>query len=187
MGRVGRAEVCDTGGCDTAHLLVRGTNISFVSVEQWRAYGSPKREADLNGKMPPESELPSDITIPDDFVLIHDTQAALFNRCEIYIVKWHGSGAKHGRTMHPDDANAAREYFGSRSRLEYGDVEIPEGPWQRLCKTAFIRYRRQGEHAAPYEHPWNPHVWILDCQRPLAWKLKLPNGCIVDDRGFVRP
>lgn len=194
MTRIARAQQCDDQGCDVAHLLVRGTHVSFISTEAAKKYakqngGRIPRATDEYGVETTTDErvVHPDIVIPTDFVLVHDTKAALLNRCELYLLRWRKGGAGDTSLIHPDDVQAAHDYFGSGYQLQHGSVELPDGKWERVAKVAFIRYTRQGQHAAKYEHEFEPPAWIYDCTRPLSWKLKLPNGCIVDDRGFVRP
>jgi hypothetical protein len=176
-GRLAAAEVCDAGSCQTSHLLVRGDRISFVSVEQAKRVGDHPLD---------ERKMPSDITLPADFVLVHDTSGLLFDRCHMHIVRWRG-GRKKLNGAREKDVQVAHTYFGRNVAINVGEVEVPEGPWSRVAKVKYIRYRRQGNAKGNYEHPFDPPVFLYSTQRPLSWKLKLPNGCIVDERGFVRP
>lgn len=171
------AEQCDDNACTTSHLLVRGDKISFVSAEQAEKVGVHPLD---------DSKMPSDITLPEDFVLVHDTSGVLFDPCHMYIVRWHGGGKKVS-DVHQDDVKVARDYFGKNLSLSVGDVEVPEGRWNRIAKIRFIRYRRAGKARGNYEHEFKPPVYLYSTQGGLAWKLKLPDGCIVDERGFVRP
>lgn len=177
-GRLAATEVCDSKVCRTGHLLVRGDNISFVSVEQVAKVGRHKLDAD---------KMPSDVVLPSNYVLVHDTTGSLLNRCELFIVRWHKGGAESV----PDEASAAvadaRAYFGSNVALQLGEVDVPKGPWHRVTKVAFIRYRRAGNTGGMYEHEFDAPVLLYDTVRPLAWKLALPDRCVVDARGFVRP
>lgn len=170
-------EQCDEDYCTVSHMLVRGDKISFVSTEQADRVGVHHLD---DGKMP------SDIALPEDFVLVHDTSGVLFDRCHMYIVRWH-SATKTVSDVHQDDIKAARSYFGNGSRLKVGDVEVPEGRWNRIGEIRFIRYRRAGNARGNYEHEFKPPVVLYSTQSGLAWKLRLPDGCIVDERGFVRP
>lgn len=172
-----RAEECDDKSCTVSHLLVRGDHISFVSSEQARKVGVHPLD---------DTKMPSDIALPADFVVVHDTSATLFDPCHMHIVKWR-RGRKGLSTVHNKDVQVARKYFGRNSQLKVGDVEVPQGPWKRVAKISFIRYRREGYAKGNYEHEFKPPVYLYSTTNPLAWKLRLPNGCIVDERGFVRP
>lgn len=171
------AKTCDGDVC--TQLLVRGDQISFVSVEQARLVGC--------GKVCPmkldDTAMPSDIELPKNYVLVHDTEGTLFGRCDFYIVRWSGRG---GRVMNPEAVpSAVKQYFGRNANVRGGSVEIPEGPWKRVCKIEFIRYRRPG-YAKGFEHRYDSPQMLYVCERPLAWRLPLPN-CIVTHRGFEKP
>lgn len=176
-GRVAVAEVCDAESCQQSTLLVRGDRISFVSVEQARKVGRHPLD---------EEKMPSDVFLPPDYVVVHDTSGILFDRCHMHIVKWRG-GRKRLHNVRNLDVHSTSKYFGSDAKISVGEVEVPEGPWKKTAKIAFIRYRRTGNLKGNYEHDFDPCVFLYSTQRPLSWKLRLPNGCIVDERGFVRP
>jgi hypothetical protein len=174
--RVARTEICDSGVCDIANLLVRGDQIEFVSTEQVRAVGRHPLDPDA---------MPSDIVLPKGFVLVHDTTGRLLDRCHFYVVKWSRTGTKGVSNLSKNELEAAKAYYNG-ARLTGGSVDIPEGPWHRDAKVAFIRYRRHG-HPKKFEHPYEPAVFLYGTDKPTAWKIVLPQGCVVDARGFVWP
>ena len=157
---------------------MRGDRISFVSVEQVKKVGRHKLDAD---------KMPADVVLPEDFVLVHDTAGSLLNRCELFIVRWHKGGTDLAPNRTSRALADAREYFGRDVPLQMGEVDVPKGPWHRVAKVAFIRYRRAGNSGGMYEHEYDTPVFLLDTTKPLAWKLALPDRCVVDARGFVRP
>lgn len=189
-GRVAEAIVCEEDVCQTSHMLVRGTHIEFVTVDQIRAYGcgNGQSKAKKECRLDP-ARLPSDVRIPRSHVLVHDTTGQLLSKCELYVVRWRG--AKTPRLQHQDPAIMdAEKYFmdqhGNPVPIRGGSVEIPEGPWRRVAKVKLIRYRRAG-YQKPFEHEYEVPVELEDTMRPLAWRLPLPEGCVIDNRGFVRP
>lgn len=169
-----RAEDCSTGTCHVTQNLVRGDRVSFVSVEQTKKVGIHPLD---------EAAMPSDIILPPDFVVVQDENGILFDRCHMHVVRWHPKRTR----LSKNDIEVAQRYYGRSVKPRGGEVEVPKGPWRRVAKIAFIRYRREGELKGNYEHPFKPHVFLYATKNPLAWKLKLPDGCIVDERGFVRP
>jgi len=177
--RIAQATVCNTGYCKTGSLLVRSTHLEFVSVEQVRRVG--RHKLDYYG-------MPSDIKIPPEFVLVHDTEGRLLSRCDMHIVR-----DKRGRTsraqVSPVVLQDARVYFGNGQPLPIGRIDIPKGSWHRVGKVAFIRYRRAGHARGFYEHEFSHPVDLLVTGQgtPLAWRMPLPSGCVVDSRGFVSP
>lgn len=184
-GKVAEAEVCDECSCAVSHLLVRGDVISFVSVEQTKLKGPLSDEEKRN-----ERKLPSDIKIPRNYVLVHDTTGTILDRCDMYVVRWRKTSVRNASNMRTDmneeALRNAQQYFGADD-LRFGSVDIPKGPWHRVARIKHIRYRRVGVHSASYDHEYEVPVDLLYCKKPLAWRLPLPNGCIVDERGFVWP
>lgn len=195
--RIAEATICDAKGCYDGHLMVRGDQISFLSVQRWKQLQKQgyKREVE-KGDVIWSPEMPeSDVKLPSDFVLVHDTTGELLSKCDFYVLKWRGRrGAKSMRnsiqTINEQLLEDAREYFVSESGRElrpgHGSVEIPDGSWTKVASVQFIRYRRPG-FVKPFEHDYDPAVDVYDCMSPLAWRLPLPTGCVVDSRGFVWP
>jgi hypothetical protein len=175
--RLAATKVCDSGTCDIGYFLVRGDRISFVSVEQVRAVGRHKLDA---------VEMPSDIRLPASFVLVHDATGELLSKCDLYVLKWTKGAPFRLPRVQQSEAQAARDYFGNNARIHTGTVLLPSAKWTRTARVAFIRYRRYG-YKVPLEHEYNPPVWIYSCKRPLAWRIALPEGCVIDSRGFVHP
>jgi hypothetical protein len=174
--RVAETEVCNSKSCSVSHLLVRGDRIEFVSTEQVKAVGRHPLS---------ETEMPSDIKLPKGYVLVHDANGVLFNRCHFYVVKWQSTRTSLSK-VHEDDIKVAQEYFDNAPNLQVGAIQAPKGPWKRIAKVQFIRYNRYG-YDKGFEHEYDPTVFLYSTHNPLAWRLTLPNGCIVDERGFVNP
>jgi hypothetical protein len=177
--RIAKTTVCDSRQCRTGNLLVRGTHIEFVSVEQVRRVGRHKLDY---------YAMPSDVVIPAEFVLVQDTSGELLRRCDFYIVRAKKGGGMVASPQSRIVLHDAQEYFGNGSRMPSGNVDIPNGPWHRLGKVQFIRYRRWGHAKAFYEHEYSPTVVLEQTARGAhAWRLPLPGGCQVDSRGFGWP
>lgn len=176
--RVAVAKFCEDGSCSKGEILVRGDRVSFVSTEQVRRVGRHKLDAD---------KMPSDVVLPNDFVLVQDPTGELLSPCDVYVVRWHRQQTQKGHTNNSALRKHARDYFGSRTPLQVGFVDIPESPWQRVATVQFIRYRRAGELQGMYEHEYEPRVSLFDSQKPLAWRLPLPEGCVINAHGFVKP
>jgi hypothetical protein len=181
------AEACNSRAC--AHLLVRGDQIEFVSVEQARRVGCGP------GSCPTaldERRMPSDIKLPRSYVLVHDTTGFLLSKCELYVVKYRRARTNNVSSLHRDEVEAARAYFSMGDnpsdsiRLETGSVVIPKGPWTRTAKIRLIRYRRHN-YRMGFEHLYDPPVWLSSSSSSRAWKLSLPSGCIVHEQGFIKP
>lgn len=176
--RIAIGKVCEDGTCERDEVLIRGDQVSFVSTEQVKLVGKHK----LN-----DLKMPSDIVLPADFVIAQDPTGNLLNRCDVYVLRWRTARTLRANAEHTELRKHARDYFGRNTPLQFGNVDIPETPWQRVAKVQFIRYRRAGELKGMYEHEYTPAVWLYDSQRPLAWKLPLPEGCVITAHGFVKP
>lgn len=171
-----QAIICNTQMCVPRDLLVRGDRISFVSAEQAKRTGIHPLD---------DTKMPSDIVLPNDFVLIEDPTGKYLRKCDFYVLRWVDGTLKSG--VDTKVARVAADYFGASTRLKQGTVDIPDGKWHRASQIAFIRYRRAGDLSGNYEHPYNPNVWLYDTDKPIGWRIALPTGCVVDGRGFVWP
>jgi hypothetical protein len=166
---------------------VNGDRVSLVSVEQVRRYGwTPLQEGISNTER--ERQLPADLKLPRTHVFVHDANGTVFTKCEIFIVRWYpgASGPASQR-----DIRTARAYFGEGKRIRRGHVEVPERGWMHRSQIAVIRYHRDAgpteAHVGDFEHRYEPPVRLYACRRPLAWKISLPQGCIITAHGFERP
>lgn len=188
-GRVAEAEVCESGTCNVGNLLVRGDRVSFVSCEKWkRLKTAGYRRREEGGRVIWTPRVPnSDVKLPRGHVVVHDTTGNLLSQCDLYIVKWHSKTGISSSELPHDELRVAREYYGDNVPIKCGSVDIPQGPWRKVGKVKFIRYFRAGQQQDTYEHEYEPAVLLCDSSRPLAWRLALPIGCVVDDRGFVWP
>lgn len=175
--------------CDLGFMLIRGDHVSFVSEEKWlrlKAAGYKRVEEDGRVIWTPRVPKP-DIAIPRGYVLIHDTRGNLLSKCDLYIVKWHNAASILLSDLPHQQLKAAQTYFGAQTPIKCGRVDIPDGPWRELGPVRFIRYFRAGKQQDDYEHEFDPPVDLCDQKQPLAWRLPLPDLCVVDDRGFVWP
>lgn len=187
------ATACDDSKC--TELLVRGDKVSFVSLEQAESVGCYEPACDLHRD---DAKMPSDIDmIPGSYVLVHDTESAILPKCQLYILRWRSK--KRDGVALPE---AVTEYFG-KEKPRSGGVEIPEGPWKKVCKVRFVRYTRYGVapdpddktkivfkpggHHVNFEHGFDPPVNLYICKRPLSWKLALPDFCVITSKGFEVP
>ena len=79
----------------------------------------------------------------------------------------------------------AHAYFGNDYKGHVASIDIPDGSWRSVGRVTVIFYDRPGEHADYYRHEFSTPVPLSSNGR---WhRLSLPEGAVVNDRGFVRP
>lgn len=190
IGRIAECEVCDEVACEIGDLLVRGDRVSFVSMEQVRRLGAKRRIVNDRVEWTPRMP-PADVTLPSDYVIVHDTSGKLFSPCDLYVVRWNRRpiiDSEDGSNRSAQIMRSATQYYGPGVPIHVGSVEHVEGPWKRIPgKIALIRYRRVGVEKDTYEHDFNPPIDLYQCKTPLAWRMPLPDGCVVTKHGFERP
>lgn len=125
------------------------------------------------------------LTLPKHFQIVHDTTGSTCRHCDVFVC---AIGPRTPRNVTTGTDEDARNYFGKSARLAAKVVDLPRGPWSRLALVDAIWYRRPflGE-LVPYEHPYNPEVWLYVSRTEHAYKIALPDGCSIDERGFVWP
>ncbi len=180
VARMAWACAPDSDRC--TYVLVRGAQIEFITVEQANRVGCDER---VCGPKLNERLMPSDIRLPPPFVLIHDTVGEIFDPCHFYVVRWYGTGGGRASYVRGQALADARMYFGRQS-FRTGRVEVPDGPWEPRAWIRLIRYERPG-FSKGLEHLYAVPVMLYRCPRPRAWRLELPQGCVVTDHGFVEP
>lgn len=124
---------------------------------------------------------------PTALVLVHDTKGSYLRKCDFYVVAYTFRSCSTCKA----DAKALQEaerYYGSGAPLETGSLDLPRGAWKSLFSIDAIRYRRKGEHADHYQHRYaSPQpLYFLDGRSP-SFRIRSPDGCVANERGFVYP
>jgi hypothetical protein len=122
------------------------------------------------------------IARPESHGIIHDPTGQLLPRCDVFI----GPYRRYDEPVELD--GHGRQYFGRRYQGTDADVLMPGGPWRDIAQARVILYLRDRGHYAshkPYRHPFRHPVDVAQCGSML--RLRLPDGCIVSWRGFVKP
>lgn len=145
--------------------MVRGTQVSFLRP------GDGDSEED-------------GIILPPSYGIVHDVSGQYLRPCDIYFLRFQKTG---GRIEDENLIEDLKDYYGEYSDLSKGTVDIPMGPWVRIASVRNIRYYRAGNLRGHYEHPFSQNVLLYQCDRPLSWRLRLPDDCEVTAHGFVRP
>ena len=162
---------------DGAEFVVKGDRVEFVTPDQVSKVGVHPLDA---------AKMPSDAKLPANFVMVHDPSGKRLRRCDFYVLPLQQSTGIPATKVSKETQSIAKNFYGSDTPLRIGRVDLPTGTWHRVAQVAFIRYRRQGNRRGNFEHPYEIPVWLYDNAMP-AWRIALPNGCVVDARGFVWP
>ena len=144
------------------------------------------------------------LRVPKKFGVVHDPTGITLNKCDIYLTKYTVSTKPVG-AIPKGMAKFVDAYLGRGTPRVRVAVEIPKGPWHRLGVVKTVHYVRRNQddterdglfyhHFDGSEGPWSytftdkdPTTVLLESRCMHAFKLELPDGCIVNDRGFVWP
>jgi hypothetical protein len=142
--------------------------------------------------------------------LVHDRDGTKLPRCDVFVVNY------KVKVRHLTPSADARAYFGPTYPLAGVELApIPNGGWKYIGRVSEIRYTRparrpgddrykQAKAAAPFFHPFNKPKLIdrlnrksqlrLHFEKPCdlyksgsVYRLVTPNGCVINERGFVTP
>jgi hypothetical protein len=121
---------------------------------------------------------------PASFGMIHDPDGETLSKCDVYVGPY-----KKGRKEVPLTRHA-RSYFGRSYVTRSANVDVPGGPWNPVGDVVQIFYRRPAttqtaKHRGNYFHKMKKPVGLSKCRS--FYRLELPDGCIVNERGFVFP
>jgi hypothetical protein len=130
------------------------------------------------------------LKLPPTHGIIHDPEGTSLPRCLVFFGPY-----KTTQTRVSLD-RTARKYFGSSYPAVAASVDIDvHGNWVPLSGPVVqIWYLRRGHvgvkgpHQGRFFHPFksvSPPLTLSRCGR--YYCLELPDGCIVNDRGFVFP
>jgi hypothetical protein len=139
---------------------------------------------------------------PRDFIVMHDVSGQDRRRCDFYVCSYSWKRCDVC-DVDPVTLREFRKYYGNQAVPEVGTIAVPKGPWHRAYEIDAIRYRRRhvpqrGFKDIPYRHLWNDDrhglgtfkysvpVWVEENGLG-AYRMPLPEGCVVDERGYVSP
>ena len=138
------------------------------------------------------------IIAPKSNLLLHDEEGESWPRCSVLIGPCRASRTSFSPTP------AARRYFGRGYEPRAMTVTLPPrdlGAWKQIGEVERIYYVRRGNimGGALFQHPFKGggrrrfFLWGPKLDKPVLYKsgaflrLELPQGCIVNHRGFVVP
>jgi len=118
------------------------------------------------------------IELPIAYGMIHQPDGP--KKCHVYFGPY--KKTKEAVTELPRIANA---YFGSDYKGHVAYIDIPSGKWRTVGEVDVIFYDRPGEHRDYYRHKFDRPIPLS--RNGKFYRLSLPSGCVVNDRGFVTP
>jgi hypothetical protein len=104
-----------------------------------------------------------------------------------------------------EEVDEGKDYFGRKTTVFKGWVQLPPrglSGWRELGAIKDVFYDRAGKHEGYFRHEFNKPrglwrvIWpfkkgsgspALLYARRGCYRIELPEGCVVDDRGFVVP
>jgi hypothetical protein len=133
--------------------------------------------------------------------LLYDVSGTHWPSCSLLIAPF-----EKMRAVAENPTSEALAFYGRSATIRQGAINLPPravGAWDRLGAIETIFYERRGKRAPGYfRHEFNrPRglwklVWPVKkgADKPAilytlrgAYRVELPQGCIVDDRGIVVP
>lgn len=125
------------------------------------------------------------IVLPSSAGIIHDPEGEERPRCEVFF----GPYKLQRKRPVPRITRAAVKYYGRHYQPTVALIDLPHGPWRPIAHVTKIFYKRGlrgAQHAGGFHHPFARAPLTLE-KSGKFYRLSLPGGCIVDDRGFVFP
>lgn len=133
--------------------------------------------------------------------LLFDADGVYWPACSLLVTTF-------GRGEETDDVDAStRAYFGKGAITRRGTAQLPPAEleqWTEVGELDTLFYRRTGTRApGDFKHPFHKPKGLLRVvfalkgkaarapvilsRRGAAYRIDMPDGCIVDDRGIVLP
>lgn len=132
--------------------------------------------------------------------MLHDPSGKYWSACSLLIAPFNNGDEEA-------DDGAGRDYFGRNATVYEGRCELPDktlSRWRAVGTVAQVFYDRAGtKYPGYYKHKFNSprgvYKLVALFKKRVAeskvvlykldnfYRLELPNGCIVDDRGIVLP
>jgi len=134
--------------------------------------------------------------------MLYDVSGFYWPACSLLIAPF-----ENGRAP-CDDVQKARDFFGRSTRVFEGHASLPSrslNAWRELGEVDQVFYDRAGKHSGPFRHKFNaprglwqilwpfmrgsnkPAILYACSELGGCYRVELPHGCIVDDRGIVLP
>lgn len=136
-----------------------------------------------------------DIKPPGSYGMLHDPQGKAWPYRSLLV----GPFRHGGKAPDNEVTTEARKYLGRSHNVKKGSVSLPSrsGPWEKLGEVAVLYYYRGGSRApGGMRHKFGKaslaKLMLGHGKAHLSrcgnwYRLNLPKGAVVDDRGIVWP
>ncbi len=111
--------------------------------------------------------------------MIHDPDGEALDKCVVYV------GPYRKKQEDVTHTSLSRRYFGASYTLRRAAVDVPTGPWNSVGEVVAITYQRAGADTRMFRHKFNPSVLLSRSKS--FYRIELPDGCVVNHRGYVFP
>lgn len=164
-------------------ILIKGDHVRFEMTEQPFQVVPGAFEEITRAREKGKATGPI-LTLPDNYGIIHDPEGYQLPFCDVYFGPFEVTQQKTELTR------KAKAYFGRGYEGHRAIVDVPvQGPWEPVGETIQIFYKRRGKDTRKFFHEKKQPVPLSRCtsRGVTHYRLELPNGCQLDDRGFVWP
>ena len=125
------------------------------------------------------------IKLPSGYGCVHDPSGHKLPRCTVYFAPFSLTGRPAKMDLYD------RKWFGADYKGVQAIVDVDASRWEPVARVTKVFYLRRGARA-PFGFHHTFEVKNLELSkgrvgRSTVYKLELPYGCVVDDRGFVFP
>ena len=118
--------------------------------------------------------------LPLSYGMIHDETGAQLDACTLFFGPFVDAGLFDGEL--PEHV---RDYFGNDLKLRVATFDVPSKAWSDCDVVTEILYRRIGRYETDAFHAFDRPQTL---QRSRKWyRITLPDDCVVNWRGIVKP
>ncbi len=126
------------------------------------------------------------LSLPRGWGMVHDPSGQQIGRCTVLLMKYNRA-LESANPITDIERKAAQDYFGQSYEPVRVILDFPTGKWQSGGRITEVRYARRGKFGGEWRHRFKKAVRLCIHASPRAYKLELPDDCVLDVRGFVRP
>jgi len=126
------------------------------------------------------------IALPPGWSQVHDPTGHKIPACTILVLQYTYPD-DGGPPLTQSELREAEIYFGTAYIPTRVGVDIPSEPWIMVGHVRAISYARRGRHRGNKRHAFKVPVPLHAQPSRSAFRISLPQGCVLDARGYVWP